>query len=135
MKGRVKSAKPVYVPKRYLKITDRGATFDMEKKSPEHGMTAECPACHGYGGWHLELDAYGPGKHFDCFCGNCNGWGYVAPKDAGHVHEFEEFYDEEKANAVRAVMGLEPIRFTRGNCCHNHLCRVCGDYRFVDSSD
>lgn len=121
---------------RYLDIADEGATLDMEKKQPEpkYGMTAECPVCKGFGGWHLRLNAYGKGKHFDCFCSNCMGWGHVSPKEADHAHEFAGM-EEEKANEFRAVKGLDPVRYTRGNCCHNSICKICGQYRFIDSSD
>lgn len=46
-----------------------------------------CPKCHGHGMWNLTRDAYGPGRHFQAACGQCNGWGWVAGSlDATCVH-------------------------------------------------
>ena len=122
--------------KTFLEIGDKGALLGMTRKKPEpkYGLMAECPKCKGYGGWHLTVDAYGPGKHFDCCCSNCNGWGYVEPENAGHVHEFIGM-EEGEANEFRAAKGLGPAHYTYGNCCHNSICKICGQYRFIDSSD
>jgi hypothetical protein len=120
----------------FMKFGDKGSTFGMKRKAPEpkYGLTARCPVCDGFGGWHLTLNAYGKGKHFDCHCSNCNGWGHVSPEDAGHIHAYKSM-EEGAANEFRAVKGLPAISYTRGNCCHNEVCTVCGSYRFIDSSD
>jgi hypothetical protein len=91
---------------------------DMPKLNPSEGYDEnkyECAKCKGHGGWHLTLDAYGPGKHFDASCSNCNGWGYVSWAD-GHVHE----WGNEK---------------NVGHCLHEYTCLTCGTKRVVDSSD
>jgi len=78
--------------------------------------SVKCPACSGYGGSVLIVDAYGKGKHFQCFCTQCNGWGWVEKggSDASCVHEWSE----------------EGI----GNCLHLWTCIKCGQKREVDSS-
>lgn len=120
----------------YLEIDDANALLGMERKEPEpkYRLTALCPKCRGFGGWHLRLNAYGAGKHFDCSCSNCLGWGWVEPENAGHVHSFAGM-EEAKANAFRASKGLPPARYTYGRCCHNSICTICGGHRFTDSSD
>lgn len=120
----------------FLGVGDPGALLGMKRKKPDRkrNLTARCPRCKGYGGWHLELNAYGPGKHFDCLCSNCLGWGYVEPRAADHVHHYMQM-EEEEANALRKTKGLGPIRYTYGRCCHNAVCSICGDFRFTDSSD
>ncbi len=103
---------------KYLGVRDPGALKDMTKREPRAGLTAECPACLGYGGWHLRVDAYGPNKHFDCSCSNCNGWGWVreGSLDATCVHEYQTH---------RNV----------GNCLNEWKCGKCGQIITVDSSD
>lgn len=120
----------------FLTQNDKGAFLGMECKTPEpeYELTAVCPQCSGYGGWHLTLDAYGKGKHFDGSCSNCDGWGYVEPENAGHIHQFVGM-DEQAANKLRAKKGLAPASYTYGNCCHNSICKICGQYHFIDSSD
>lgn len=76
-----------------------------------------CPVCKGHGGWHLRIDAYGPGKHFDCHCFQCNGYGYV---------------DGTTSNATCIHTWTEK---TVGRCLHEHTCSKCGEKRVVDSSD
>lgn len=126
--------------KDFLEAGDRDSFLGMElKELPSWGRgyfkdPVRCNKCKGYGGWHLSVDAYGKGKHFDCTCGQCMGWGWVSRSEADHLHEFVGM-EEGKANAFRASKGLPPARFTYGNCCHNVVCKVCGEYRFYDSSD
>ena len=87
------------------------------KEKPDYPADAVlCPVCKGYGGSVLRVDAYGKGKHFQCFCSQCNGWGWVAAggEDATCVHEWNE----------------ENI----GNCLHLWTCKKCGQKREVDSS-
>jgi hypothetical protein len=109
----------------YLEITDPDAILDLEKYTPEQfksryedGYTEECPACKGYGGWHLKINAYGPGRHFNCSCMQCNGFGYVKLEDAEHPHEWD--------SGTRI-----------GNCLHEYKCLVegCTRKRVLDSSD
>lgn len=61
---------------------------------------------------------------------------YVAKfyKFAVCQHEYTTM-PEEAANEFRATKGLSPIRYTRGNCCHNEICKHCGRYVFIDTSD
>lgn len=96
-----------------------GMTLDPHKELrikhyPEE--THLCPLCKGYGGWHLQFDAYGPGKHFDSSCFQCNGWGYVSAKDADHIHKYGP-------------------GTTVGHCLNNYTCEICNQVRTVDSSD
>ena len=115
----------------FLKPTDADAFLDMEKL-PMPGTlyddlkayTAECPQCRGYGGWNLELNAYPVRdkhgieigrKHFQSHCSHCNGWGWVEPKDAGHVHDWQH---------VRRM----------GNCLNLFVCLICKKTIEVDSS-
>lgn len=117
----------------YLTIDDPDALLGMEKKERRHYYLppeeiVECPACCGYGGHHLRLNAYGPGKHFDCGCYQCGGWGWVekGSKDAECVHEYVEI-SPEQARAEGAG------HF--GHCWHVHKCTKCGALRSCDSSD
>jgi hypothetical protein len=77
----------------------------------------ECPKCKGYGGWHLEIDAYGSGRHFDAGCQNCNSWGWVeqGSADALCVHDYN------RADNL-------------GNCVNRYRCSKCGHAIEVDSS-
>ena len=74
-----------------------------------------CPQCKGYGGWHLQIDAYDSGKHFNAHCRQCNGWGYVGKEDADHIHKWD-------------------AGVTVGNCLHNYTCEICGQVQTIDSS-
>ena len=49
-----------------------------------------CPKCHGFGKWNLLLNEYGPGRHFQQGCGQCNGWGAVAADgpDTTCIHDW-----------------------------------------------
>lgn len=93
------------------------------KNKPTDGYPAKperlalCPACKGHGGWNLTLNAYGQGKHFQCHCSNCLGYGYViaGSKDETCIHEWEE----------RSL----------GRCLHEWTCKKCGQKRVVDTSD
>lgn len=80
-------------------------------------LTVLCPKCKGHGGWNLTLNAYGPGKHFQAHCSQCNGWGYVRPgRDAECIHE-----DKHLRNT--------------GNCLNVYGCVKCGREVEIDSSD
>lgn len=66
----------------YLKSTDEGAFLDLpvkERRTHNHegDEVYMCPTCLGHGGWHLALNEYGEGKHFNCWCDDCNSWGWI----------------------------------------------------------
>lgn len=84
------------------------------------GPWAHCPVCKGHGTWNLEVNAYGPGKHFQAFCSQCWGWGWVKADgaDAACVHEFVE---------------VKPDQSWR--CWHTIRCTKCGHTKSYDSSD
>lgn len=143
MKSKTKATKaakiaprPVYVHVPYLTATDEGAFLGMEVKPRHHerhpdypvDYDVKCPGCMGYGGWHLRIDAYGPGKHFDCFCDQCYGYGWVA-KDSPNatcVHEKFELSQEECYK--RGITHY-------GRCWHTTECKKCGHVSGYDSSD
>lgn len=119
---------------KYLEPNDEHAFDDMEVRA-DNKMAMEndgrtvvaCPQCQGYGGWHLRLNAYGPGKHFNASCFQCAGWGWVdaGSKDATCVHRFKEMsHDECVAAKVQHF----------GSCWHVVKCEKCGDIRSYDSS-
>lgn len=122
----------------YLKSTDPHAFLGMKKKSYRKTnsavdlyakkITIECPKCHGYGGWHLSLNAYGKGKHFDMNCGQCNGWGFVEPGlDATCIHDWHELsYIQCQEKGIRHW----------GSCWHVYECvKGCGKTMAQDSGD
>lgn len=80
-----------------------------------------CPACRGRGGHQLKLNAYGPGRHFACACGQCVGWGFVdakaEPRDATCIHKGVEIPERSRM------------------CWHEYRCEKCGREWAVDSSD
>ncbi len=88
--------------------------FKGMKKKKKEGKYL-CPVCKGFGGWILTEDAYGKGRHFQAFCSQCNGWGWVDKEDKVCVHEMVE---------VRATT----------DCQHWYKCKKCGRERYVDSS-
>lgn len=102
----------------FTNFTDMSVKEDPCAKYPGYfaNSSVKCPVCSGYGGSVLIVDAYGKGKHFQCFCTQCNGWGWVEKggDDASCVHEWTE----------------EGI----GNCLHLWTCKKCGQKREVDSS-
>lgn len=115
----------------YLRPTDPGAFDGLEKQQPEpaskvlgHYATprvdsvpvVECAKCLGHGEWNLQLNAYGPGKHFRASCNNCTGWGYVPATQGGHIHEWDRGE-------------------TVGRCLTRYTCMGCKEVRDVDSSD
>jgi hypothetical protein len=67
--------------------------FQDIEKQPKPGASLKldmvCPRCQGYGKWNRELNAYGKGKHFQCGCDQCNGWGWVGEKDSKCLHEWK----------------------------------------------
>ena len=109
------------------------AHLGMEKQRAEDYLykdveIVECPVCHGYGKWHLALNKYGDGQHFDAGCSQCNGWGWVQKDspDATCVHEMRELSQEE----CREL----DIRHW-GACWHVQKCTKCGHVSAYDSSD
>jgi hypothetical protein len=89
----------------------------------------ECPLCHGYGGWNIRLDAYGPGRHFKAMCYQCSGWGWVDGNtiDAYCVHQFREI---DHRGARKLGMKVWGTRRTD----HYYVCEGCGKTKYVDSS-
>lgn len=103
----------------------------LEKKPPPYekypykkDVKYLCPVCNGYGGWNIRLDAYGPGKHFDAHCSQCNGWGWVNEADLC-IHDMREMSQEEcKEKGI----------YHYGIFNHIYECRVCGHRHNYDSS-
>lgn len=87
-----------------------------DPKDPIVHLTILCPVCQGYGGWNLELNAYGEGKHFRASCSQCGGWGWVNEADSLCIHVWGE------------AMNV-------GRCLNNYACVKCGIVKTVDSSD
>lgn len=88
-----------------------------------------CPRCLGYGGWNLELNAYGPGKHFRASCAQCNGWGHVDTHDRRDVECIHRF--TERDDQFLTLVGRKPF-----HCEHVWVCmNGCGRWRVIDSSD
>ena len=120
----------------YLKATDPDAFKDMPvkldpSKRAELFMKGDfvvCPCCSGHGGWHLRIDAYGPGKHFNCHCSQCNGYGWVASgsPNALCVHGMVELSQD-----VCRERGISHY----GMCWHVTECKKCGHVSAYDSSD
>lgn len=118
---------------KYMTIDSPNAFLDLPVLEPSHCYLEKdklvvCPVCHGHGKWHLELNAYGEGVHFDHGCNQCDGWGYVEKggRDETCVHEFEELsYAECKERGI--------IHF--GHCWHVWRCPKCGVVQGHDSSD
>lgn len=87
----------------------------MVKQAQPEGKPFLCPACKGYAGFILKLDAYGPGG-FKSGCFQCNGWGWVRNKlDSECIHDFM------------------PTR-NLGNCYNENTCTKCGRKVNIDSS-
>lgn len=98
----------------------------LERPSKDHNMPYQCPKCKGHGRWNLRLDAYGPGKHFQAHCGQCNGWGWVSEEDRDCVHKYEEISQAECRE--KGIMHW-------GRCWHAYQCGKCGRVTGRDSSD
>ena len=102
----------------YMEHTHLDAFRDIEpmEASPKQGRTIECPKCHTHGKWNLKLNSYGPGKHFQQHCTQCDGWGWVRTGlDATCLHDWQ--YVEKL-----------------GNCLHLYRCSKCNKEWEVDSS-
>jgi DnaJ-class molecular chaperone len=81
------------------------------------GDYSVCPSCEGHGGWNLELDAFGPGKHFQAGCLQCSGWGWV------------------KANSPSATCVHDWEEIPTGRMFDNHVrCKKCNHSEHYDSS-
>ena len=120
----------------YIHYDNADAFVDFPGKQPKdhlpnYGMsdhTEECTKCKGYGGWNLRLNAYPlhdkentpdnrhKFSHFRASCDHCNGYGYVKPEDATHVHQWVFVRNE-------------------GNCLNRNECEVCKKQWLIDSSD
>lgn len=98
----------------YLGPDDPGAFKGLAVMAPPSGDgRVACPRCHGHGGWHLRLDAYGDGQHFTCTCGTCFGWGWVRAPACDH----------DWGLAVVLNQSLREV-----------TCSKCGTVRQIDSS-
>lgn len=120
----------------WLDITDTDATLDMTVMPNPHEINpiyktedyVHCAKCHGYGGWHLRVNAYGPGQHFNCFCEQCGGKGWVRK-------------DHPSANCAHASIELSREECSKrnlthyGRCWHTTECQKCGHISGYDSSD
>lgn len=129
---------PNRTPQGYL---PRGSNFDdIPLRQPPSELTwgyqakgewVLCPLCKGHGRWNLELNAYGPQRHFQGACNQCNGWGYVdtaRPQDLTCIHDYQEVGRER-----RVQLGYSGSLF-RGE--HVWECRHrCGAHKLIDSSD
>jgi hypothetical protein len=110
-----------YVAKKYLEPGDPGSFLGLSPRKkedmPEWWPGGEvCPTCRGYGGWHLHVDAYGPGKHFDAACNSCWGYGFLR-EGQSCAHEWD-------------VKGAG-----KWNCTSVWKCKKCGAETEIDSSD
>jgi hypothetical protein len=110
-------------PKQYLPeatdFTDIDVRFPMEAR--EGYVMVPCPLCKGHGMWNLELNAYGPGRHFQQGCRQCWSWGYVekGSLDETCLHEMVEI--------------SRPPNHRSGE--HVDQCTKCGRKRSYDTSD
>lgn len=93
--------------------------YGLDKRGIENNFSAiktiECPRCFGYGGWHLILNDYGPGKHFNQICNNCHGSGWVPASQGSHIHKW--------------------VRTKNIGVCYNQYECSCGQIQNIDSSD
>ena len=97
------------------------AFVGMKPKAPTSKEFSEpCPKCHGMGGWHLQLDAYGPGVHFDTVCDNCGATGFVR-NGSNHVHVW--------------VPSPIPANTPKFNCVRYERCVECDAVHLIDSTD
>jgi hypothetical protein len=113
-------------PKPYL--PDATDFTDVPLKQPPGlaGLVHVCPKCRGHGGWNLRLNAYGPGKHFQCGCGQCNGWGFVGESDRHCVHDYQELTPAESRTRGTPHYGMR---------WHVLECVTCGRCLSYDSGD
>jgi len=95
--------------------------------SSKEGNHVLCPKCKGHGYWNLQLNAYGPGRHFKCSCGQCNFWGWVdkGSLDETCIHERVEITPERTAEKGFHYWGI---------FCHAYECKKCGSVVIHDSS-
>ena len=97
------------------------------KQPPEIAALAHvCPKCRGRGSWNLRRNAYGPGKHFRCGCGECNGWGFVGESTTMHPTKYRELTLAECRTREIPHHGV---------CWHFLECTRCGRRRCYDSGD
>ncbi len=112
----------------YLTYDHPDAFVDFPKREPYGAFTRECSVCKGHGGWNLRLNAYPlhnhPNtpenrhrySHFKAQCSNCRGYGYVLPDQGDHAHEWV-------------------YHSNLGRCYNRYVCKTCGAFNDVDSSD
>ena len=85
-----------------------------------------CPKCKGHGLYNITLNAYGPKKHFQGCCSQCNGWGWVEKENAECIHAWQEMSSGEcKTQGILHY----------GKCWHQYKCSKCGTLTSTDSSD
>ena len=103
--------------KEYLKFGDEGSLEGKVKKEPniERGYTEPCPTCQGYGGWILRPNAYGEGKHFECWCGDCFGNGYLKPGQEPYSIKYKRIKDIFK-NHIKVTNQIMGYAHNRGIC-------------------
>lgn len=99
--------------KTYLKPGEVGSFDGFSLKEKTDIREYICPVCSGHGGWNLELNAYGTGKHFQAHCSQCEGYGWVFEWDRC-VHDLD--------NGIKI-----------GNCLHRYTCKKCGITKEIDS--
>ena len=102
--------------KEFLKPHTNYDDTPVKEANPRYGYTVLCPKCEGHGTYNLELNAYGPGKHFKGCCQQCTGWGWVTPDNATCIHDWKQTAHDER------------------RCLTNYQCSKCGKTETVDSS-
>jgi hypothetical protein len=118
----------------YLEPTDENAFLDlpvMENKLGQHSTDKEyvlCHVCKGHGKWNLKLHAYGPSKHFQAGCSQCNGWGWVM---RGSLDDTCERHDWSRELSIAECKEAGIDHF--GNFWHVRKCSKCGDIWSYDS--
>lgn len=86
------------MPNNYLNPESPLAFYDIpERELPPDYIVKKpvaCPVCKKHGHWNLLINEYGPGKHFQATCCQCNGWGYVEENslDATCIHKWKTWW-------------------------------------------
>lgn len=128
---------------KYLTADDPEAFIDYPKMAQplEHHLhcAVQCPACHGYGGWNLRLNAYPLHQHgdtpenrhnfshFRASCSQCSGSGWTTPENATCIHDY--------ARKLTFAQCRERGIYHAGRCWHVYECTKCGATTSQDSSD